>query len=207
MFPTLDTIIANGTSNNATKVISVGPSYATYIVETMARQVEIYHRSFYLPVLVLPTIVSLSWLLTKTTSQTWVPKVHEAKDPQAPQPARNYPHWDPIKGLDLLAVLTRALLSSSFLQTALDTIKRYGGSKYTMAYSFIGQPVIVTLQPENIKALLSPKFRDYTHGEDRLNTLRPLLGNGIFNSNGDAWKASPPIDFMQLFNAKVFADY
>lgn len=46
-----------------------------------------------------------------------------------------------------------------------------GGPSYTVAYSFICKPVIATFEPRSIKELLSTRLRDYTHGEDRLNTL------------------------------------
>ena len=42
------------------------------------------------------------------------------------------------------------------------------------------QRVIVTCEPQNVKTVLSLKFKDYSLGQ-RDQTLGPLLGKGIFN--------------------------
>ncbi|ETS76339.1 hypothetical protein PFICI_11726 [Pestalotiopsis fici W106-1] len=137
-------------------------------------------------------VFSLGFVLLKILS-TRSSLLVEADKPQKLRTAvapRAYPHWEPFIGIDLMAIFTRGLLSNNFLPMVLDLVQKYGGPFYTLAYRFVGKPAIVTFEPLNIKELLSPSFRDYTHGEDRLNVLRPLLGDGVFNSNGQIWRDS-----------------
>ena len=58
-------------------------------------------------------------------------------------------------------------------------------------------------EPENIKALLSTQFDDFELGEKRYRAFSPLLGNGIFTADGEAWRHSrdmlrPNFTRMQL---------
>ncbi|KAL8965894.1 MAG: hypothetical protein Q9183_003630 [Haloplaca sp. 2 TL-2023] len=46
------------------------------------------------------------------------------------------------------------------------------------------------MEPYNIKAVLATDFKSYSVGEDRKKGLRPILGDGIFNSDGAAWQHS-----------------
>lgn len=50
-------------------------------------------------------------------------------------------------------------------------------------------PVIATAEPENIKTILSLKFKDFSLGQ-REQAFAPLLGHGIFNSDGEKWAES-----------------
>lgn len=51
------------------------------------------------------------------------------------------------------------------------------------------QPVIATCEPENVKTILSLKFKDYSFG-NRTKGFSPLLGHGIFNADGERWAVS-----------------
>lgn len=53
----------------------------------------------------------------------------------------------------------------------------------------IGKEIILTADPENIKAILATQFNDFGIGL-RYTVLKPLLGRGIFTSSGEHWKAS-----------------
>lgn len=53
----------------------------------------------------------------------------------------------------------------------------------------LGIPIIVTKDPINIKAMLSTQFDDFSLGL-RLYQFGPLLGSGIFTSDGEKWKYS-----------------
>lgn len=63
-------------------------------------------------------------------------------------------------GLNLLAVFTYGVIKDKLLDTASRLVRDYGGPSYTVAYSFIGKPVIATFEPRNIKGILSTRFRD-----------------------------------------------
>ncbi|RAO64659.1 uncharacterized protein BHQ10_000671 [Talaromyces amestolkiae] len=62
----------------------------------------------------------------------------------------------------------------------------YGNTFQTI----LGRTLIVTIEPENIRAILSRKFEDFDLGHFRNKSLEPLLGTGIFTSDGEAWKHS-----------------
>ncbi|KIW19150.1 hypothetical protein PV08_03442 [Exophiala spinifera] len=49
--------------------------------------------------------------------------------------------------------------------------------------------LILTIEPENIKTVLSVRFHDYSI-HYRLEPFRPLLGEGIFSADGEHWPAS-----------------
>lgn len=50
-------------------------------------------------------------------------------------------------------------------------------------------PVIATCEPDNVKTILSLKFKDYSFG-NRTKGFTPLLGHGIFNADGERWANS-----------------
>jgi cytochrome P450 len=52
-----------------------------------------------------------------------------------------------------------------------------------------GRSVIATCEPENIKTVLSLKFKDYSLGI-RTTAMTPLMGHGIFNADGERWADS-----------------
>ncbi|CAN6672820.1 hypothetical protein TRVA0_047S00452 [Trichomonascus vanleenenianus] len=61
---------------------------------------------------------------------------------------------------------------------------------------------IVTVDPENMKALLATQFKDFDLG-DRHPQLKPLLGDGIFTLSGNGWKHSRAILRPQFTRAQV----
>ena len=50
--------------------------------------------------------------------------------------------------------------------------------------------IIFTIDPENLKTFLATDFNDFEHGGRRRHMMNPLLGPGIFNNDGPAWKRS-----------------
>jgi hypothetical protein len=53
----------------------------------------------------------------------------------------------------------------------------------------MGRNLILTRDPENVKALLATNFKDFGIGR-RLNAIGALLGQGIFTSDGALWEHS-----------------
>jgi cytochrome P450 len=53
----------------------------------------------------------------------------------------------------------------------------------------LGEWQFATIEPENVKALLATKFPDFSLGV-RHNAFYPLLGDGIFNTDGELWSHS-----------------
>ncbi|KAL8758299.1 MAG: hypothetical protein Q9199_001601 [Rusavskia elegans] len=50
--------------------------------------------------------------------------------------------------------------------------------------------LLFTIDPENIKSILATDFKSYSVGEDRKKGLRPILGDGIFTTDGAEWQHS-----------------
>ncbi|KAI0476932.1 cytochrome P450 [Xylaria cf. heliscus] len=59
----------------------------------------------------------------------------------------------------------------------------------TCRIHFFGMTGYFTTDPENVEAILSTKFDDYSLGSRSLASY-PLLGEGIFGQDGPAWKRS-----------------
>ena len=53
----------------------------------------------------------------------------------------------------------------------------------------LGRRVTFTMDPENLKAVLATKFKDFGLGQ-RLAAFGPLLGQGIFTTDGSHWEHS-----------------
>jgi hypothetical protein len=62
--------------------------------------------------------------------------------------------------------------------------RKYGNTFHMDA---LGEPAVFTIEPENIKAILSTQFADYDLGAARRYNFVMLFGNGIFSSDGDNW--------------------
>jgi cytochrome P450 len=59
----------------------------------------------------------------------------------------------------------------------------------TVSTCLAGKPVMLTIDPENIKAVLATQFNDFSLGI-RHPQFAPLLGDGIFTLDGQGWKHS-----------------
>lgn len=103
------------------------------------------------------------------------------------QPPVKYPHVDPIMGVDLFVANVKALRENRFLPAMRQRFKTYGN---TFQLNFMGAKVIATVEPENLKTILATKFKEFGLGERRRTYLSPLLGYGIFTTDGAAWQHS-----------------
>ena len=59
----------------------------------------------------------------------------------------------------------------------------------TFRFPLLGMKVVVTRDPENLKAILATQFNDFALGL-RHKQLHPVLGDGIFTLDGEGWKQS-----------------
>lgn len=72
------------------------------------------------------------------------------------------------------------------LQTSLSRFQTIG---HTWSASIFGKEFINTIDPENIKTILATNFDDWGLGK-RIETFGPLLGEGIFTTDGKQWEHS-----------------
>jgi len=50
----------------------------------------------------------------------------------------------------------------------------------------LGKTFVSTIEPENLKSVLATDFKNWRVGNERKKFLGPLLGEGIFTSDGAA---------------------
>lgn len=102
------------------------------------------------------------------------------------QPVPRACNREPFLGLDIAGTIIRAHRQHKLLETINELFRLH---KNTFTSKEFLRHVILTVEPENIKTILSTRFNDY--GLDyRLEYFSPLLGKGIFDTDGDHWAAS-----------------
>ncbi|EKG12102.1 Cytochrome P450 [Macrophomina phaseolina MS6] len=68
--------------------------------------------------------------------------------------------------------------------------EREGRLVTTMQNTIAGEDSFFTIEPRNIQAILATQFKDFDFGPRRNGNFRPLLGHGIFASDGKQWEHS-----------------
>ncbi|OHW96082.1 n-alkane-inducible cytochrome p450 [Colletotrichum incanum] len=102
------------------------------------------------------------------------------------QPVARSFNKDPFLGLDTIPSSIRARRQHKLLERGSELYAVYGN---TFTVKELHRNAILTVEPENIKTILSLRFSDYGIGH-RLEAFGPLLGEGIFDADGDHWAAS-----------------
>lgn len=120
-----------------------------------------------------------SWL-RRLIQQRQVIRSHGCK------PVRKYANRDTIFGSDMTLDTIRNFRAHRLLEAAVERFREYGN---TFKAKEIGRYGVTTIEPENIKTVLSLNFKDYTLGH-RIKEFGPLLGAGIFDTDGEHWAAS-----------------
>lgn len=101
------------------------------------------------------------------------------------RPAPRRPHSLPF-GLDLVQQVMKADRELRVPDLFVEVYNKLGGH-HTWAQQYLGAETFVTVDPKNIQALLATKFNDFSTGETRRANFFPMLGNGIFTSDGKVW--------------------
>ena len=91
-------------------------------------------------------------------------------------------------GIGLLAEAYASIKEHKGLE---DDTKRFAtiGSN-TLQVRVLRDNIIMTLEPENLKTILSLDFKSWSIGTERKKNLTPFLGKGIFTTDGAAWEHS-----------------
>lgn len=66
----------------------------------------------------------------------------------------------------------------------------------TYVTQFLDTDIVQTYEPANIQAMLATQFEDFGLGY-RLQSWSPLLGRGIFTTDGAEWFVHPPVRFLK----------
>ena len=82
---------------------------------------------------------------------------------------------------------TRADRGPKYVVEELDAVSK---DLHTAQVRVLDYDLNVTRDPENVRALFSTQSHDFDIGVHRTQSWKPLLGVGIFTSQGEAWKHS-----------------
>lgn len=103
------------------------------------------------------------------------------------KPATPWGQLDPILGLDQFRVFKQKALDRKALEGL--TQRYLTTRRHTLTLRVMAQPLIMTCEPENVKAILALKFNDFGLGT-RVRAMGRLLGHGIFTTDGAHWEHS-----------------
>lgn len=110
-----------------------------------------------------------------------------------PPPAYPRPAWD-LLGLRALREIQTAdkqnVVPMHIRKRSIHMSKLYNRNVHTYSITVAGKRVLFTSDPVNIQALLAKQFQDFALGQNRRNNFFPLLGSGIFTSDGKGWEHS-----------------
>jgi hypothetical protein len=103
-------------------------------------------------------------------------------------PAPTFPLKDPVLGIDLFLETIRAIRAGRFQEVFRSRFSRVAPTYWA---NTLGSWILVTCEPENIKAILQARFDDWAIAGPRLHAVLPAVGpHSIFSSNGPAWHDS-----------------
>lgn len=118
---------------------------------------------------------------------------------------RTYLPW----GLDFPVKAVRYFINNRAMNAWLDEWTKLGADKnlnYTMELRIMADiRVIMTADPENIKAILTTQFSDYGKGEQFHKEWDDFLGDSIFTTDGKTWSESRAL-IRPMFQRERVAD-
>ncbi|KAB2574148.1 Cytochrome P450 52A12 [Lasiodiplodia theobromae] len=109
------------------------------------------------------------------------------------KPAPTHTPGDPFGIYNLQLMLSagaKHYLPEYMIQRVHAVSEREGRLVTTFQERVLGQKNIFTCEPKNIQALLATSFRDFELGKGRNGNFEPMLGHGIFASDGKSWEHS-----------------
>ena len=102
------------------------------------------------------------------------------------KPAPKYPQFERILGIANFREDKAHAKAKIRLQSGYKKFEQFGNTYSTFE---MGLTLHHTIEPNNIKTILSSKFKDYGLG-GRIDAMGALLGRGIFTSDGVDWEHS-----------------
>jgi len=107
------------------------------------------------------------------------------------KPIAKFPHKDPILGIDTFLRTVRLAKNGGLLEDVQNRHEKVMGTgHYTFIQLLLGDPIIMTAEPENIKTILATQFKDFELAPRRKMAFQPVFGHGIFTTDGGEWETS-----------------
>ncbi|KAK5458074.1 hypothetical protein LTS15_004153 [Exophiala xenobiotica] len=107
------------------------------------------------------------------------------------EPVCQYPHkgiGGKLLGLDVIKAMVQSVKEGRMHEAT--RARNFSNGRNTVKVKVLRTKIISTIEPENIKTILSTKFPDYSLGTRRKNVFVPIFGHGIFSTDGAAWERS-----------------
>ncbi|KAJ5890297.1 Cytochrome P450 E-class CYP52 [Penicillium tannophilum] len=104
-----------------------------------------------------------------------------------------YPSQDPFGVSTLLETLDAAqekLLPQLAERRVAFLSRRHDRYVSTFRICQAGRENLLTADPKNIQAMLATQFKDFGLGDMRRNVANPVVGHGIFTTDGESWSRS-----------------
>ncbi|KAF7188062.1 Cytochrome P450 monooxygenase [Pseudocercospora fuligena] len=99
-----------------------------------------------------------------------------------------YPQWDKITGFNLFRKNMQALKEHRILEVGHRRFAETNSNTYQLV--LLGRHMHITTEPENLKVIQAKEHTKWSLGRRRKYGFRPLLGDGIFTTDGSAWQHS-----------------
>ena len=125
--------------------------------------------------------LATTWIRVRRTRANFI-KSHGC------QPAKSwYPHVRFMFGFDWVIMHVSNIWKREFARSVYLDFRRYGTTYVAQA---VTKPVISTIDPENLEALMRTSFQDYDIIPARRKLICTVYGNGVFATNGTDWRHS-----------------
>lgn len=109
------------------------------------------------------------------------------------------PTW-PLVGM--LPSMIVGLKQSNMYDWLSEILCRQGGTFHFKGPALSNLKCVVTADPRNLEHLLKTKFSNFPKGEYFRNTLRDLLGDGIFNADDETWQRQRKTASIEFHSAR-----
>lgn len=134
---------------------------------------------------------ALAFILVYTAYSLWQNLLHRQRARQyGCKPAYLRPYHLPF-GID---IMKRYMDQMEQNNSQADDLVVYQelGARPTWHQNVLGYWHHVTADPKNIQAMLATQFKDFSLGPLRRGSFEPLIGHGIFTSDGKDWYDNVP---------------
>lgn len=149
--------------------------------------------------LLLYTLYYVYWQLTVGASRRRMIKEHGCKPITSYSGVNDFP--EPIFGWKLFRFQAAMVRARKLLET--NHIRFQQNNTRTLKLQILHRKFVMTIEPENLKAMMATSFKDFNLADNRKDAFIPLLGRGIFTTDGPAWQHSRELLRPNFVRAQV----
>ena len=103
------------------------------------------------------------------------------------KPPKRYPHKEPILGLDLVYAIVQSAKEGRFLESLLQRHRTHGRTFQSTSF---GKTIINTVEPKILSTVFATASDNFGVAPIRGPPSGPLVGRGIFTTDGTEWNHS-----------------